>query len=166
MIKIFIKFLEILWNKYKNFFKVNRGTPTGIRLLMIVKLTCRYCPPRRWDPGCSESSVSTEVWFYPGHPRPRQWSWCSCIQQSQHWNLINERQIKIQFSHRKYVHLPMVGMVVTISPSFNLYRIVVLPAASSPTIRILISFLPKRPLKRVANMLPMVINYVSSGFNQ
>lgn len=30
--------------------------------------------------------------------------------------------------------LPMVGMVVTISPSFSLYRIVVLPAASRPTI--------------------------------
>lgn len=28
---------------------------------------------------------------------------------------------------------PMVGIVVTISPSFSLYRIVVLPAASSPT---------------------------------
>jgi hypothetical protein len=27
----------------------------------------------------------------------------------------------------------MVGMVVTISPSFSLYRIVVFPAASSPT---------------------------------
>ncbi len=27
----------------------------------------------------------------------------------------------------------MVGMVVTISPSFNLYRMVVLPAASRPT---------------------------------
>ena len=30
--------------------------------------------------------------------------------------------------------LPIVGMVVTISPSFNLYRIVVLPAASKPTV--------------------------------
>ena len=29
----------------------------------------------------------------------------------------------------------MVGMVVTISPSFSLYRMVVLPAASSPTCR-------------------------------
>lgn len=29
--------------------------------------------------------------------------------------------------------LPMVGMVVTISPNFSLYRIVVLPAASKPT---------------------------------
>ena len=29
--------------------------------------------------------------------------------------------------------VPMVGMVVTISPSFSLYRMVVLPAASSPT---------------------------------
>jgi hypothetical protein len=28
---------------------------------------------------------------------------------------------------------PMVGMVVTISPNFSLYRMVVLPAASSPT---------------------------------
>jgi len=31
---------------------------------------------------------------------------------------------------------PMVGMVVTISPSFNLYKMVVLPAASRPTIKI------------------------------
>jgi len=46
---------------------------------------------------------------------------------------------------------PMVGIVVTISPSFNLYRIVVLPAASRPTIKILISFFPKRLLKRLAN---------------
>ena len=53
--------------------------------------------------------------------------------------------------------LPIVGMVVTISPSLSLYRIVVLPAASRPTIKILISFLPKRPLKRFANMLPMIL---------
>ena len=31
--------------------------------------------------------------------------------------------------------LPIVGMVVTISPSLSLYRIVVFPAASSPTLR-------------------------------
>ena len=31
------------------------------------------------------------------------------------------------------LNLPMVGMVVTISPSFNLYKIVVFPAASRPT---------------------------------
>ena len=30
-------------------------------------------------------------------------------------------------------HAPMVGMVVTISPSFSLYKMVVLPAASRPT---------------------------------
>ena len=30
-------------------------------------------------------------------------------------------------------HAPMVGIVVTISPSFNLYKIVVFPAASRPT---------------------------------
>lgn len=55
----------------------------------------------------------------------------------------------------------MVGIVVTISPNFNLYRIVVLPAASRPTIKILISFLPKRPLNKVANIFPMaVVSYV------
>ena len=32
-------------------------------------------------------------------------------------------------------YIPMVGIVVTISPSLSLYRIVVLPAASKPTIR-------------------------------
>lgn len=49
----------------------------------------------------------------------------------------------------------MVGMVVTISPSFSLYNIVVFPAASRPTIRILISFLPIRLFRRLPNMLPM-----------
>lgn len=35
---------------------------------------------------------------------------------------------------QEYIYLlPMVGMVVTISPSFNLYKMVVFPAASSPT---------------------------------
>ena len=43
----------------------------------------------------------------------------------------------------------MVGIVVTISPSLSLYRMVVFPAASSPTIRILISFLPNNPLNRL-----------------
>jgi hypothetical protein len=31
------------------------------------------------------------------------------------------------------LYLPIVGIVVTISPSFNLYNIVVFPAASRPT---------------------------------
>lgn len=31
------------------------------------------------------------------------------------------------------LYSPIVGMVVTISPNFSLYRMVVLPAASSPT---------------------------------
>lgn len=38
---------------------------------------------------------------------------------------------------------PTVGMVVTEWPSFSLYKMVVLPAASSPSIKILISLLPK-----------------------
>ena len=52
--------------------------------------------------------------------------------------------------------LPIVGMVVTISPSFNLYKMVVLPAASRPTIKILISFFPKRFRNNPANMFPIL----------
>jgi len=59
-------------------------------------------------------------------------------------------------TREKETCLPIVGIVVTISPNFNLYRIVVLPAASRPTIKILISFLPKRPLNNVANIFPMI----------
>lgn len=51
--------------------------------------------------------------------------------------------------------LPIVGMVVTISPSLSLYKIVVFPAASRPTMRILISFFPNKPLKRAENVLPI-----------
>lgn len=51
----------------------------------------------------------------------------------------------------------MVGIVVTISPNFSLYKIVVLPAASSPTINILISFLPKRPLNKFENIFPILL---------
>ena len=49
----------------------------------------------------------------------------------------------------------MVGIVVTISPSFSLYRMVVFPAASSPTIRILISRLAKRRSKSFVKVRPM-----------
>ena len=51
---------------------------------------------------------------------------------------------------------PIVGMVVTISPSFRLYRMVVLPAASRPTIRILISFLPHRRSNSLEKVRPML----------
>ena len=50
--------------------------------------------------------------------------------------------------------LPMVGIVVTISPSLSLYRIVVLPAASRPTIRMRISFLPNRPANNLEIEMP------------
>jgi hypothetical protein len=50
----------------------------------------------------------------------------------------------------------MVGMVVTISPSFSLYRMVVFPAASKPTIRIRISFLPQRRSNSFENVRPML----------
>lgn len=59
--------------------------------------------------------------------------------------------------------IPIVGMVVTISPSFSLYRMVVFPAASRPTINILISFLPQSLSKSFENVRPMiaVVEYVS-----
>ena len=50
----------------------------------------------------------------------------------------------------------MVGIVVTISPNFNLYRMVVLPAASNPTINILISFFPIIFSSALAKKPPMV----------
>ncbi len=46
-----------------------------------------------WDPRhsfshlCSGSNASIVVWSCPDHPRPTPWSWCSCIQLSQHWSL-------------------------------------------------------------------------------
>ena len=54
---------------------------------------------------------------------------------------------------------PIVGIVVTISPNLSLYKMVVFPAASRPTISILISFLPNRPLKRLAKA-PMLISKI------
>ena len=49
----------------------------------------------------------------------------------------------------------MVGMVVTISPSLSLYNMVVLPAASRPTIRIRISLLANNRLKSFPNDKPI-----------
>nr|GMD20777.1 cytochrome P450 CYP749A22-like [Ipomoea batatas] len=53
---------------------------------------------------------------------------------------------------------PMVGMVVTISPSLSLYNMVVLPAASRPTIRICISFMAKSLLKSLVNVSPIALS--------
>jgi hypothetical protein len=55
-------------------------------------------------------------------------------------------------------YLPIVGMVVTISPNLSLYKMVVLPAASNPTIRIRISFLPKRSVNNFEKLKPMVVD--------
>ena len=63
-------------------------------------------------------------------------------------------QFTLKYNRKKT--LPIVGMVVTISPNFSLYRIVVLPAASSPTIKILISFLPNKPRNSFSKMLPIL----------
>jgi hypothetical protein len=48
---------------------------------------------------------------------------------------------------------------VTISPSFSLYRIVVFPAASRPTIKILISFFPQSRSKSFENVRPMIARW-------
>lgn len=56
------------------------------------------------------------------------------------WNLlakIESRTVNLMFLYSTVSTLnPIVGMVVTTSPNFNLYRIVVFPAASKPTINI------------------------------
>ena len=54
--------------------------------------------------------------------------------------------------------LPIVGMVVTISPSLSLYKMVVLPAASRPTISMRISFLAKSRLKSLVKDSPIFNN--------
>ena len=57
-------------------------------------------------------------------------------------------------------NLPIVGIVVTISPSFNLYKIVVFPAASSPTMRMRISFLPIKLANTFVKKLPIVDDFL------
>ena len=51
----------------------------------------------------------------------------------------------------------MVGMVVTTSPSLSLYRMVVLPAASRPTIKMRISFLPNIRSHNREKVNPMML---------
>ena len=59
----------------------------------------------------------------------------------------------------------MVGMVVTISPSLSLYRMVVLPAASRPTIRIRISFFPHNLSKILEKARPMIADFGDGAWN-
>ena len=59
----------------------------------------------------------------------------------------------------------MVGIVVTISPSLSLYRMVVLPAASRPTMRILICFLANSRPNRELIVSPILTTSQSkNGF--
>ena len=50
----------------------------------------------------------------------------------------------------------MVGIVVTIFPNFRLYRMVVFPAASNPTIKICASLWTVRLLNNFPNMDPIL----------
>lgn len=52
--------------------------------------------------------------------------------------------------HLHILDQPIVGIVVTISPSLSLYRMVVFPAASRPTINILMSSLENKLLNKLA----------------
>jgi len=61
----------------------------------------------------------------------------------------------------RYGCIPIVGIVVTISPSFSLYRIVVFPAASKPTIKILISFFPHSLSNNLENVRPILTVWAS-----
>lgn len=62
---------------------------------------------------------------------------------------------KTRFSFSLFIYfLPIVGIVVTTSPSLSLYNIVVFPAASRPTMRILISLLPNIA-NRLENIFPI-----------
>lgn len=120
-------------------------------------------------PVCFESSVSRGGGSCPAHPRPTQWSWCSCTPLSPRWTLKKKMQghtthktnvLGITVLYKLYYFeqlIPMVGIVVTISPSLSLYRMVVFPAASSPTIRILISFFPMRLFNKFPKMFPMIL---------
>ena len=53
-------------------------------------------------------------------------------------------------------------MVLTISPNFSLYKMVVLLAASNPTIKMLICFLQKRREKE-EEMRPMAAEALAMG---
>ena len=122
-----------------------------------------YCPRRRWCLECSGSNVSTEVWSCLVHQRPIQWIECSCIPQSRHWSLEERGQHKDLEDYAGDIwmmkSIPIVGIVVTISPSLSLYRIVVFPAASKPTIKILISFFPQSLSKSLENVRPMTARW-------
>ena len=80
------------------------------------------------------------------------------------WGKVKSVKVKKCQSWRAVIsgYLPMVGMVVTISPSLSLYKIVVFPAASSPTIKILICFLAKSRLKSELMDNPMLSPYLQS----
>lgn len=79
------------------------------------------CRRRRWFLGCFGSNVSTEVWSYLVLQHPIRWIGCSCIRQSRRWNLITIRMsLHGDLPWCLYLDSPMVGIVVTISPSFSL----------------------------------------------
>lgn len=67
--------------------------------------------------------------------------------------------VKLMFLYSMVSTLKLVeGMVVMMSLSFSLYRIVVFPAAPRPVMRMCICFLPKRLSKRLTKILPMLVD--------
>ncbi len=57
----------------------------------------------------------------------------------------------VYINHQKHV----LGIVVTTSPTWSLYNMVVFPAPSKPKMRILISLVPNRPEKRLEKNPPV-----------
>merc|ERR1719469_286679 len=67
--------------------------------------------------------------------------------------------VKLMFLYSTVSTLkPTVGIVVTTSPSLNLYKMVVLPAASRPTMRMRFSCLVMRRSQILEKLKPMVAN--------
>jgi hypothetical protein len=56
--------------------------------------------------------------------------------------------------------------IIYVKPYFNLYRMVVFPAASRPTMRIRISFFPKNRSNNFEIVIPMVVNRAERGFGR
>lgn len=119
---------------------------------------------RIWVLGYSGSSASTEDEFCPVLRHPTQWMRCFCTLQSQHW-ILQGRVDTVGKATKKSIQQnsfsPIVGIVVTISPNFSLYKMVVFPAASRPTMRIRTCFLPKRRLNSPEIVKPMSIEVQS-----
>lgn len=114
---------------------------------------------------CTRNRVLAHQTAQPHRPTPSQPDYV------RFWATTSLRDSELRSpTHRSHphmlLHLPIVGMVVTTSPSFSLYRIVVFPAASSPTMRMRISFFPNirsQMREKVSPMVPLFLPVTEVG---